>query len=269
MKIRRILSISAATAVLSTVALASPAVADDKPREDSNAPIMTSNQELGIERGKDAWVSIGVSSRTELQNVHIIVEENKKGTEVTYPGDGSSAGLSQGDDLLASGLDRARIKLSTSGESSDKFDLTVIAVWDEGGQTHRAEIGEIKVKLAEHDGDDYEFMSSEATVSSDVSNPDEFANWVDMTFLGIAPINSDFEIKIKKGLDVIYYPQEKYTSLHHDDRLDGGENDTARIWIDPATVESGDVYTIEIEVKYTNNQGKNSKQKHEMTITVD
>jgi hypothetical protein len=140
----------------------------------------------------------------------------------------------------------------------------VIAVWDQGGVTHQAEIGEIKVNLVEHEGADYEFTSPTATVSS-IGNGS--GNWVEMDFLGLAPINSDFEIKIKKGLDVICYPQEKYTSLHHDDRLDSRENDTARIWIDPATVEPGD-YTIEIEVKYTNNEGKGSSQKHEMTITV-
>ena len=263
MKIRRILSTTAATAVLSTVALANPASAN-VPLEGYDPPTMLGSQELSTLRGVDAWVNIAFTADVELQNVRIIVEENKKGTEVTYPSYGSSTGLSQGSTLPQGGMDTGSFMLSTSGESSDKFDLTVIAVWDQGGVTHQAEIGEIEVNLAEHTGADYEFTSSSTTVTS----TDELANWVDMNFLGIAPINSDFEVKIKKGLDVIYYPQEKFTSLHHDDRLDVGENDTARIWIDPATVQPGDEYTIEIEVKYTNNEGEDSKQKHEMTIEV-
>jgi hypothetical protein len=107
MKVRRILATTAAAGVFSTVALASPAIANE-PVEGYHPPVMTGNQELSVQRGIDARVSIGVFSQTELQNVHIIVEENKNGTEVTYPGNGSSAGLTQGATLLQGGLDRAK-----------------------------------------------------------------------------------------------------------------------------------------------------------------
>jgi hypothetical protein len=263
MKLRRILATTAATAVLSTVALASPAVAKE-PVGGNDSPIMLGDRQMTTVRGVDSWVNIGLMANTELENVRITVEENKNGTDVVYPAYGTSTGLSQGATLPQGGIDNAAFMLSTSGQSSDKFDLTVIATWEEGGDTHRAEIGTIQVKLIEHDGEDYAFVSESATVSS---TGDGSGNWVDMNFLGIAPINSDFDVKIKNGLDEVYYPQESYTSLHHNDRLDGQEEDIARIWIDPATVEPG-TYTIEIEVKYTNNKGKDSKGKHEMTITV-
>lgn len=263
MKLRRILAATAATAVLSTVALANPAVAQ-VPVGGNNSPIMLGDRTMTTVRGVDSWVNIGLMANTELQNVRIIVEENKNGTDVVYPSYGTDTGLNQGSTLPQGGVDTARFMLSTSGASSDKFDLTVIAAWEEGGDTHRAEIGTIKVKLIEHDGEDYAFVSESAEVSSTGNGS---GNWVDMNFLGIAPINSDFDVKIKKGLGEVYYPQESYTSLHHNDRLDGQEEDIARIWIDPDSVEVG-TFTIEIEVTYTNNKGKDSTGKHEMTIIV-
>lgn len=261
MKFHRILSTTAAVAVLSTVAVTSPAVAKVP---EGNAPIMRNAPELSVARGVDGWVNILLASPVDLDRVRIFVEEDKKGTEVIYPGYGSSTGLSEGD-LPAMGTDYASFMLSTTGDSPDKFDLTIVAEWEEGGQFFRSEIGEIKVELREHDGDDYDFLSEDATVST----TGDFAGWVEMDFRGIAPINSDFEVKVKKGLDDVYYPQGNYTSLHHNARLDGGETDVARIWIDPDTLESGTTLSVEIEVKYENNEGKDKKNKHEMTIKVD
>lgn len=262
MKFHRILSTTAAVAVLSTVAVISPAAAK---APEGNAPAMTNADELSVVRGVDGWVNIVVTSPVELDNVRITVVEDKKGTEVTFPGYGSSAGLSQGATLPQGGIDHASFHLSTTGESPSKFDLTVIAEWEENGQFFRSEIGEIEVKLRKHDGDDYIFLGETATVASE---GDGSGNWVEMDFLGIAPINSDFEVKVKDGIDEIYHPQVDFTSLHHNDRLDAQETDVARVWIDPALVEPG-TYTIEIEVKYTNNEGKGKKNKHEMTIVVE
>lgn len=261
MKFNRILSTTAAVAVLSTVAITTPAVAK---APEGNAPRMTNADELSVARGVDGWINIVLTSPVELDRVRIFVEENKNGTEVVYPGYGSFTGLSQGETLPSGGMDHASFMLSTTGESPDDFDLTVIAEWEEGDQFFRSEIGEIEVDLREHDGADYDFLSEGATVST----TGDFAGWVEMDFLGIAPINSDLEVKIKKGVDDVYYPQGDYTSLHHNARLDGGETDVARIWIDPDTLEPGDSYTVEIEVKYENNEGKNKKEKHEMTIEV-
>jgi hypothetical protein len=260
MKFHRILSTTAAVAVLSTAIVTSPAVAKVP---EGNAPIMRNADELSVDRGVDGWVNILLASTVDLENVRIFVEEDKKGTEVIYPANGSSTGLSEGS-LPAMGTDYASFMLMTTGDSPDEFDLTIIAEWTEGDQLYRSEIGEIEVELREHNGRDYDFLSEDATVST----TGEWAGWVEMDFRGIAPINSDFEVKVKEGLDDEYYPQGNYTSLHHNARLDGGETDVARIWIDPETLEVGDTYTVEIEVKYENNEGKDKKNKHEMTLTV-
>lgn len=262
MKFRRMLSTTAAVAMLSTIAVVSPAAADD---DDDHVLRMTNSDEMSMVRGSNGWINIGLTSRAELQNVRIIVRESDRGTEVTYPGYGNSAGLSQGSVLPSGGMDVARFRLSTTSQSDDEIELDIIAEWEQDGRFRRAEIGEIEVELRNYRGADYEFLNRPATVSS---TGDGAGNWVEMDFLGIAPINSDFEVRVKKGLDEVYYPQGTYTSLHHDDRLDSGETDVARIWIDPATVAPG-TYTVEIEVKYKNNRGRSSRQTHEMTITVN
>ncbi len=261
MNIRKAFSTVLATALVGTFTIASPVLAD---KADDNAPILAGNNDVTMLRGVDTWVSIALTAPVDLQDVRIVVEENRKGTEVSYAANGTSAGLNQGANLPQRGVDTASFKVSTSGDSPDKFDLDVIALWTEDGQSYREQIGELEIRLSEHDGEDYLFLTDSATIAS---TGDGAGNWIEMDFLGVAPLNSDLEIKVKKGLDVVYYPQEKFTSLHHDAWLASQEEDVARIWVDPDTVEPGQ-YTLEIEVKYTNNEGKNSKTQHTISVTA-
>lgn len=267
----RRLGTAAAGAAIAVAATASPAAAFWGPIVDHDEPQLVGDREVSLIRGSETWINLGWTSDQDITDFSMTVEASTSKVEIAYPDhdlDGTpddAAGLFWDNDLVAGELDTAAFELTTTVRTPSYFWLKVYAHWtDAEGVQHSEKIDTISVRTSNYKGDDYELLTSQATV---FSGGDGANNWVEFDFLGVSPMNNDFDITVRKGLDEVYYPQETYTSLHHDDKLDGSEEDVARVWIDPATVTPG-TYEVEIEVDYIDNEGKKKSNRHDITLTV-
>ncbi len=274
MNLRRFLSATAGAAVISTLSLAAPASATWGSNYD-DGPVMTADDSVSVVRGVDSWISIGWTAPNGLENFRMVATDLSPWADVSYANEGdTSAGLMMGADLHANGIDTAQFKLSTDVDGHGRYvNVKIYAQWDENGRTNSEYMGILKVRVYDYDGEDYAwatepaaaFAGSEAEVMA--SGPS--ANWIDMDFLGLSPMNEDFDVQVVSGLPegTYLYPQETFTSLHHDANLHHSEQDTARIWIDPTAIEAGE-YTITVEVAYTDFEGRSKSNQHSFDLSV-
>lgn len=268
---RRTLAATSAAALLAPLLMSSAASA--KAPDHNSGLIMTGDDQVSVIRGSEQWINIGWTAPDGAENVRMTVTPDRNGVTIGYADEGSSAGLAQDADLAPGEMDVASFMLATTVQAPTKFDLDITATWTVDGESFSEDFDELEVKLAKWDGDDYAFTTDSATIlsgpASAAAGDAGQSNWIEMGFLGISPLNDDFSITVKKGIDedFVYYPQNDYTSLHHNTRLDLGEEDVARIWIDPALVDPGET-TIEITVEFTDNEGKKQKNKHTFDLTV-
>ncbi len=226
-------------------------------------PTMVGDSEITVVQGGDSWINVVWTAPSELENFRMVVNEWSLGTEVSYAEGTDAAYLSQDADLAAGEMDTASFKLTTSARTPRTVWLQVIAEWEHEGQTYRYFPGGISVRMVQHDGEPYSLLTDSATVAS---SGDGSANWIELDFIGLAPVTGATEVRVNGDLPV-YYPQETYTSLHHDDQLHAQENDVARVWIDPETVQPGS-QTVELVVDFTDHFGRTQTKTHQLTVTV-
>ena len=104
-----------------------------------------------------------------------------------------------------------------------------------------------------------------SAVSGDDADP--MANWIEVGYLGLSPMNSNFAIEITADGLPIYHPQESFTSLHHDHVLNGGESDVARIFIDPTAITPG-TRMLDVTISYTNVRGVAKVKTHQVELGI-
>ncbi len=236
----------AATA-LSLCALAVGVSAVPADAQWTSQPSMVGDDHVTVIRGGDTWLNVAWTAPTEMENFRMEVKEWQAGTELAYASDRDGAYLSNDSTLSAGEIDTASFKLTTSSTTPVSFFIQIVAVWEFEGQTYRYFPGGLNVSLVDYNGDQYQLLTPSATVSA---TGDGAANWVELDFLGLAPMTSDLKVTVTNGPE-IYYPQDTFTSLHHDAYLNGGEEDVARFWIDPDLVDPESL-NVMVNVEYTN-----------------
>ncbi len=229
----------------------------------TSQPTMIGDNQVSVIRGADSWISVAWTAPTDMESFRMEVIEWQAGTELSYADGANAAYLFQDRTLSAGEIDVASFQLTTSAQTPNTFYIQVIASWEFEGQTYRFYPGGLNVRLVDYNGSaDYELLTSSATVA-DIG--DGRNNWVELDFLGLAPATRDLKVTVSGGVDV-YYPQETYTSLHHDSLLNGSEEDVARIWIDPDLVTAG-IAQLTLTVTYEVN-GQSRTATHPFTLTI-
>ncbi len=230
MSARRICSLLLATCLASVAFVTAPASA-----QWTSQPVMLGDNDVSIVRGEDTWINVAWTAPTTMENFRMVVQEWQVGTETAYAEGREAAFLEQDLTLSAGEIDVTRFKLTTSDATPERFFIQVVAEWEFEGETYRYFPGGLNLRLVDFDGEQYKLLTDDATVSS---RGDGASNWVELDFLGLAPMTSDISVAIEGDVP-IYYPQETFTSLHHDARLRANERDVARFWVDPTTVSEG------------------------------
>lgn len=260
MKIRRLLTTGAAALALAAVAPSAPAAA-----QWTSQPTMVGSNDVTVVRGGETWVNVAWTAPTAMENFRIRAYEWSRDTSISYANDGDAAYLNQDATLEAGEMDVTSFKLETGSKTPSRFYVQIIVEWEFEGSTYRYYPGGLDFTAIDHSGADYELVGG--NVATVAAEGDGSGNWVELDFHGLAPINSDIEVEVEGDLEV-YYPQETFTSLHHDARLHAGETDVARLWIDPDVAEPGE-YDLKLVVSYSDVDGRSRTETHPLSITVD
>ncbi|MEZ5376914.1 MAG: hypothetical protein R2733_10420 [Acidimicrobiales bacterium] len=268
MKSRRLLALASTALTAATVLPAVPASA-----QWNSQPSIVGSNKVNVMKGGESWVSVNWTAPSDMENFRVIVNEWTNGVEIEYAADRTSAALTNDANLSAGEIDSTAFLLKVDENASSSFFLQLVAEWEHNGETFRFYPGGLDVRAEKFDGDRFSVLTDSATVKAGpAGTADPKGNWVEIDLLGLAPVTDGIKIELETDLEP-YYPQETFTSLHHDDRLHAQESDVARIWFDPELVEPG-TYEIEMSVTWidSNPNGKNPKTKTEtfpFTLTVE
>ncbi len=255
---------SAATIALVAMAgIATPASADDS----GTAPVLLSDTSIDWVAGGQGWMNLSWTAFEDLSDVKVTVVPQSNGIEISYPENHDGfTGLSVDSDLSSNEIDYTSFYVETTAANSGTKWAKVYVEWTQAGDGHQALMANLKFSNMKYKGDDFLILTDSVSVSS--GETDTTVNWVEFGYKGLAPTNSDFSITVEGVAAEVYYPQDSFTSLHHDHVLNAGETDVARIWIDPALVAEGSS-EIEVVVNYSNNSGRAQQVSHKVALTVD
>lgn len=226
-------------------------------------PIMVGDNTVSVTRGGENWVNVVWTAPSRMENFRMTVQEWQSDTEVGYSNGEDVAYLSQDRNLEAGEMDIASFQLTTTADTPASFFIQVVAEWEFEGETFSYYPGGLNVQVVDDDGGDFLLLTKGATVSSFGSGS---SNWIELDFLGIATLTTDIAVTVEGDLD-IYYPQDSFTSLHHNSLLSEQERDVARIWIDPATVDPG-THDVMVVVKSVDAAGQAQTNSYPFTIEI-
>lgn len=228
------------------------------------APILLSSSDVAWIQGSSAWVNLMWTGDADFANLRVQASSSSDGVAIEYPGDGSatSSNLNTDADLSTAEIDFTALKFTTSTPGVKHVSLNVS--WINGAGEEESANYNLELSNVAYEGDDFAILTTEAAVGTDAGNP--AANWIDLGYLGLAPTNRDMVMTVDSDLPV-YYPQETFTSLHHDEILHAGETDVSRIWFDPELIESGEG-VLTVMINYVDSTGTAKSVTHEVTLTV-
>ncbi len=249
-------------ATLLTSTLATPASAQKGKNETSDGAVtLLSESTLAWSVGASQWVNLLWTADTELENVEVRVGDLSPNLEVEYPSDGEFSRLGVDGTLSPSEIDFTAVKFTTT-KPGEKF-ATVEMSWD-GEDGRDSKTFRLRLTNRLYKGDDFAILTETATATTDVANGQ--ANWIDLDYKGIAPTTSSMKMSITTDLPV-YYPQDSFTSLHHDEVLHSGEADVARVWFDPELITAGS-YDLTVDIDYVDTNGETQTTSHVVTLNV-
>lgn len=230
---------------------------------DAGTPTLLSEQELSWSQGASDWVNLLWTADGELANVQVRLVDVSDGLIVEYPSESAASRLGVDANLSKSEIDFTAVKLTTT-DSGTKYAVVEIS-WDDASGERQSAQNKLSLSNKKYKGDDFAILTEEATIGMDVDAPE--ANWIDLDYKGIAPTNSEMQMRIASDLPV-YYPQDSFTSLHHDQLLRAGESDVARVWFDPELVSEG-TYSVTVEINYIDSNGNAQKASHDVKVAVN
>ncbi|MEZ5227954.1 MAG: hypothetical protein R2710_15155 [Acidimicrobiales bacterium] len=186
----------------------------------NSQPSIVGSNKVNVMKGGESWVSVNWTAPSDMENFRVIVNEWTNGVEIEYAADRTSAALTNDANLSAGEIDSTAFLLkvdenaisahpsssSSSPSGSTTDDLPLLPRW-----SRRA--------AEKFDGDRFSVLTDSATVKAGpAGTADPSGNWVEIDLLGLAPVTDGIKIELETDLEP-YYPQETFTSLHHDDRL--------------------------------------------------
>lgn len=240
-----------------TVGLASPASAD----RSGATPTLLSSEKIDWISGSSEWVHLSWTTADTLENVEVRVSKLSKGLSIEYPNDAEFSSLMTDNTLSSNEIDFTALKVTTDAASRGTKQALIEISWDEDGTRERA-TGWLRFTNKIYKGDDFAILTEAVTISLDPNAPE--ANWVELGYKGLAPTTNDMQITVSGPMPV-YHPQEKFTSLHHDQTLHAGENDVARVWIDPELASPG-THALTVTIGYTDSTGREQRSTHEVKL---
>ncbi len=229
-------------------------------------PTLLTNTKMDWAQGSSEWVNLSWTSKADLTNVRVYVVANSKGIEVEYPSNQNGyTSLLDNNTLSSNEIDFTSVKLTTDTSNSGTKKALVYIRWSYEGRTYQLYAGRLQLTNKKYKGDDFAILTESASVSSDPAAADK--NWVEFNYKGLAPRTTNMAMTVESDLDV-YYPQQKFTSLHHDETLHSGETDVARIWLDPELLESGQQKLV-VNISYRDVSGQSKTESHVIELTID
>lgn len=259
--------IAAAAALTSAlVAGAAVPVSADSDRNDRSrrapAPILLSDRKQSWIAGSSNWINLSWTSKGEIDDLRVKASTTSRNVEVGYSETtGDHAGLMVDAGLEANEIDFTSLYVKTGPDSPKNFNVHLDVQWTVDGRQYRGRTV-LQFRGAAFEGDAFAVMTE---AGSAVAGGDGSENWLELSYLGLAPATTDFEVSVDGDMPV-YLPQDDFTSLHHDDVLLVNETDVARIWFDPDEIEAGE-YELDIVVKYSVG-GKRAKMTHPIKLTI-
>lgn len=250
------------TAILIT-ALAFMGLASPASAQRSSAPTLLSSQRIDWIAGSSEWINLSWTSSSQLDDVEVRVVRQSSGLTIEYPNDADFSSLMTDSTLSPNEVDFTALKVTTDATSRGNKRALLEISWDDDGRRQSAN-GWIRFTNKTYNGEDFAILTEDASVS--VAPLDDEDNWVELAYKGLAPTTSDMEISVSGPMDV-YHPQDRYTSLHHDQTLHAGETDVARVWLDPALLEGGS-FSLTVDISYTTAQGAKKTATHGVDLLV-
>ncbi len=224
---------------------------DDDDKDDDRKkgkPVLLSPKKVDWLEGTDAWINLNWTTEADVSNIQVTAKSNDRTVTIEYPTNTPGySSLLQDELLSAYEIDQTALFITTTQRSKSKIQIKLnISYTVDGRQkqdTHELQLRKVKWE----GGEFYELATSEVTVPA--QSPDAATGWVDLNFIGLAPELEQFQVRVETDLGV-ELPQEDHTSLYYDDQLVIGEQDVARIYVDPSQLTSGQQNKIELTVRF-------------------
>lgn len=250
-----------ATMILVTLVFAPGAEAQrsgssDEDLEDS-IDIRT-NKTAAVLAGDTAWITVSIRGEADVDDVRFTATLD--GQPVVYPentvdhsGPYNGYGLNEKEtDYVAFQVTAPMVERKTN------LPLVLQVSWTEDGSP-RSGSETVKVPVVRYNGEPYELVSDQLNISE----ADD--GWVRVGLAGLAPQLDDVRVAVSSPTGLtIHYPQETYTSLLRDARLEDGETDEANFRL--GEEHWGQSIDIEVRVDYTLG-GEAMTRTHLVTIT--
>lgn len=276
---RKSISVAVVVALMMT-SLASPAAAareQDADREHA-PPVMLSNKNVEWVAGSSAWVSLSWTGFEQFRDVRVTVVPKSKGLTIEYPDnhDGFTS-LTTDAHLSINEIDFTNFKATTTSSNNGRKSAAVYVEYtiddpeadiddsDRIGEGRfRTYMGRLSFSNKKYMGDDFLILTENVVATSTGEATD---NWIEFGYKGLSPVNTDLSIRVTGSDLPIYYPQSTHTSLHHDDVLNAGEADVARIWLDPELIEPGQD-NLDVRVSYKDYRGRSRSVVHTVAMEI-
>lgn len=216
------------------------------------------NKTAAVLAGDTAWITVSIRGQADVDDLRFTATLD--GQPVAYPENTvDHSGPYNGYGLKEKETDYVAFQV-TAPMVDKKADLPleIQVTWTEDGST-RTGTETVKVPVVTFSGEPYELLADEV-VLSEADN-----GWVRLGLAGLAPQLDDVRVTVTdpSGL-TIHYPQETYTSLLRDARLENGETDEANFRL--GEEHWGQSIAIELRVDYTLG-GEAMTRTHQVTIT--
>ncbi len=196
-----------------------------------------------VVEGDTAWVTVSLRGLVDVEDLRFTA--TLAGEPVAYPENTvDHSGPYNGYSLDRDEIDYVAFQVTAPQieQSKQYVDFTLSATWTGEGEQREGSLT-IAVPVIEFNGEPYELVSDEITISEEANG------WVNLAMAGLTPRIEDVRVSIVEpdGLD-IHYPQETYTSLLRDAVLEDGETDQANLRLGEA--HWGQTIDVEVRVDY-------------------
>ncbi len=197
-------------------------------------------------KGTDGWVAVTFTADGgDIENIRMTADPKTKGVTITYPSNtGDHSSLMQNDSLMAGEIDYAAFKLETGTDvNGNSVNFTINVTMTVDGKAETAKF-EVKAPLAAYTGGQVEQVTD--SVGSIAVGE---ARWVDVAFVGVAPVTLDLAAVVTGDVTIIHPGERASTSLHHDAQLDANETDIVRFYVDATDAVPG-TYVLQVNTTY-------------------
>ncbi len=213
--------------------------------------------------GSTGWLNLTMTSDVSVRNVSVTVIDASEGVSFSYPSNGDHSAPSQDSTVSPSEIDYSSINFTTpSAAGAATATIQIDFEWL-GAQYSVVET--LEFSNVDYEGDDFAILTEAAELTTSSDAPEQ--NWLELSYLGLSPVNSDLEVSVSGDLEA-YHPQGAFTGLHADDHLHVGERDVARVWFDPTTLNSGS-HTMTVSIDYIDVNGVAKNVSHDVTVVVN